>query len=94
MVFNTETAGELFCSPEHSLTVTGYPLIYCYCDELNVLPRGKESGEEEEKGGTVLTSAESNCQTISGADHPPEYYCICYPLFNLGSEMMTAEVTM
>ena len=48
----------------------------------------------EGEGCTVLASAESYCEMIAGADHPPEFYCISDPPFNLGSEMVTAQVTM
>jgi hypothetical protein len=51
-------------------------------------------GEKEEEGCAVLASAESDCHTIPGDDHPSGFYPVCDTPFNVSSKMNTAEVTI
>jgi len=94
MMFDTETAGE--CSAALSVAfrylaipssiVTAISCTFCHV--------GRSLERRSSRAVLSLASTESNCETIPGADHPPEFYCICDPPFNLNSEMMTAQVTM
>jgi hypothetical protein len=74
--------------------VAGNPLINGYGNKPDTFSREKETMQQQQKCGTVLSPAQGYRNPIPGDNQPPGFYRICNPHFQISDKMDSAEVAI